>query len=204
MSRSYSLNGLDLRIEKYLPEIGFAIEAGANDGISQSNTKRFEERGWSCLLIEPNLEKYSLCKKNRPTAIVEHGALVSSQYKEKTIEGYFCLNDYENSLCSQVKEVRNLCDIRWGAGKPTTFVPAFTLSSILEKHKIKTIDLFSLDVEGYELEVLDGLDLSKNRPKFLLIEITSKLFDETDEYLKRLDYMFVEKISHHDYIYQAK
>lgn len=50
-------------------------------------------------------------------------------------------------------------------------VPAKTLTSILDISKPKKIDFFSLDVEGYELEVLKGLDFSKYSPIFILIEI---------------------------------
>ena len=38
----------------YLGPNGFYIEAGANNGVAQSNTLELEKRGWSGLLIEPN------------------------------------------------------------------------------------------------------------------------------------------------------
>ena len=37
--RSFGLNNLDIKLEKYVDsDKGFFIEAGANDGIKQSNT----------------------------------------------------------------------------------------------------------------------------------------------------------------------
>ena len=51
---------------------------------------------------------------------------------------------------------------------------AKTLSDVLEKHGILGFDLFSLDVEGYEVEVLRGLDLSKYGPKYMLIEVRDR------------------------------
>ena len=36
------------------------------------------------------------------------------------------------------------------------------------------IDFFSLDVEGYEMEVLKGIDFTKHTPTFILIEIYEK------------------------------
>lgn len=79
-------------------------------------------------------------------------------------------------------------------------MPACTLSSILDGiDNIPEIDFFSLDVEGYELEVLKGLDFSKYRPKYILVE-TSK-FNEIDEYLTKNNYKLLEKMSSHDYFY---
>src|SRR5262249_4302535 len=46
------------------------------------------------------------------------------------------------------------------------------LESILRTHapQIRDIDILSVDVEGWELEVLAGLDFSKYRPRVLVIE----------------------------------
>jgi len=43
-------------------------------------------------------------------------------------------------------------------------VPAITLNTILNKHKLIKVDLLSLDVEGYEVEVLKGIDFDKYKP----------------------------------------
>ena len=55
----------------------------------------------------------------------------------------------------------------------------------------------SLDVEGFELHVLKGLDLDYCAPGLILIE-TQKL----DEVLVALSgrYTVLEKLSHHDYL----
>src|SRR3712207_4024508 len=48
------LNGLDRRLLSHMPATGFFVEAGANDGIDQSNTYYLESRcGWSGILVEP-------------------------------------------------------------------------------------------------------------------------------------------------------
>jgi FkbM family methyltransferase len=46
------------------------------------------------------------------------------------------------------------------------------LDTILRTHapEIEQIDLLSVDVEGWELEVLDGLDFQKHRPRVMVIE----------------------------------
>jgi hypothetical protein len=51
------------------------------------------------------------------------------------------------------------------------------LDTILQVHapELERIDIFSVDVEGWELEVLAGLDFRKHRPSVLVIE---NLFDD--------------------------
>jgi hypothetical protein len=49
---------------------GFFIEAGAFDGINFSNTYYLEkELNWKGILIEPTLERYLSCIKNRKKSI---------------------------------------------------------------------------------------------------------------------------------------
>jgi FkbM family methyltransferase len=92
----------------------------------------------------------------------------------------------------------------WKAYSNEFSIPAITLDSILENYGLdkKKIDFFSLDVEGYELEVLKGLNLKKFCPKVILIEWhldikdVKKLLDET--------HSLEEQLSEHDYVFIAK
>ena len=62
----------------YLPKTpGFFIEAGANDGIRQSNTHVLEKKfGWTGLLVEPIPRLAKLCSRYRKRSIVVNAALV--------------------------------------------------------------------------------------------------------------------------------
>ena len=81
-------------------------------------------------------------------------------------------------------------------------VKARTLTSVLDESGVnRQIDFFSLEVEGYEEEVLDGLDLSKYDPTFILVEtakpdVISALLSER--------YAMVEKLTFHDYLFKLK
>ncbi len=70
--KSYALHSLDLKMLKYLNyHNGFFIECGANDGISQSNTKLLEEDfAWNGILIEASPSAYEKRLLNRREPIV--------------------------------------------------------------------------------------------------------------------------------------
>jgi hypothetical protein len=80
-------------------------------------------------------------------------------------------------------------------------VPARTLSSVLDEAGISRIDLLSLDVEGFELQALSGLDLGRHRPRYMLIE--ARFRDEIDTHLDAL-YLPVAALSHHDVLYRLR
>jgi FkbM family methyltransferase len=177
--RSYALNNLDLKLLRFLNyRGGIFVEAGANDGIRQSNTLYYEKyKGWTGLLIEAIPALAEQCRQNRPRCLVENCALVSADYNGKTVEmEYFDLmsivkDGLGNAAEEQLhKEAANNI-LREGKKEPyRVAVPARTLSQVLTAHRINKIDLLSLDVEGYEANVLSGIDFNKHTPKFMLVE----------------------------------
>src|SRR5450432_1205209 len=207
INESYSLDNLDLKLLKYLNfKRGFFIEAGANDGVNQSNTLLFERKlKWRGLLIEPIPELAEKCRVNRPNCIVENYALVPFDYSEKEIIMRF------SNLMSLVKGAMNseeeeIAHIKKGEEVQNieTYeinVPASTLNSILNTHGIGKIDLLSLDVEGYELSVLKGVDFNKYRPKYILIEARYK--EEIEKYLEDL-YTPIDKLGYYDILFKLK
>ena len=160
---------------------GFFIELGANDGLTQSNTVFLErERGWTGILIEPSVRGYKLCKKNRPNSICLNYACVSSEYTEKHILGDFSQNNLMGSVDgNRLKKTQNLVSVK-----------VKTLESILDHYIVngKMIDLLSLDTEGYELNILKGLNLNRYRPRYLLIEIYVSEYDKVIKYLNLLTF----------------
>lgn len=207
----YSLNNLDEKLLKYLNfNNGFFIEAGANDGISQSNTLMYEQKfNWSGLLVEPSFIKYEECKKNRPNCIVENYALVNENYKEKTIYGDFGYFEKHQSLCGQITRKEDYFDddLKWNLDEKNKNskiieVPCTTLNSILEKHNINHIDFFSLDVEGYEIEVLSGFNVQKYKPKYFLIETGNEYrYNTICSYMFSRNYKILENISDVDTLF---
>ncbi len=83
-------------------------------------------------------------------------------------------------------------------------VPARTLTSILDEANIPKIDFFSLDVEGFELNALQGLDFDKYRPEFMLVEcLDEQSFHEIQSYIANY-YDLFERASQVDYLFKIK
>lgn len=185
-----SLNGLDHKlIELFQGQKGGKfVELGANDGLQQSNTLALETHyGWTGFLIEADPELASECRDNRKESVVVSAAAAPDF-------GLLKLN--RDDLISSFVE-------GW-VDKPESFmwVVAAPLSSILDSTGCpEDFDLLSLDVEGFELEVLKGLDLTKHRPHYILIE-TSNL-DAVTAALSS-DYEMKDQWSHHDYLFERK
>ena len=169
---------------------GFYIELGANDGLTQSNTAFFEKyRGWKGILIEPSINKYMECKNNRSNNnIVLNYACVSNDYKDEYIYG-----DFNGSLMSSIdgKRLNN---------NNLNKVNAITLEKILDNHLSngQTIDLLSLDTEGYELNILKGLNLEKYRPKYMIIEIYNYDYNNIIDFLQQNNYKLLINISNYN------
>lgn len=174
--KSFGLNGLDLRLaERIGLKRGYFVEAGANDGVSQSNTLYFEKyRGWRGLLVEPVPELFEKCRKNRPKCAVENSALVSRNYHEPRVAMRYCnlMSTVKGALKTEEAELRHMRDgcAAQNIGTYEFDAPARTLSSILTERGIQKVDFLSLDVEGYEADALLGLDFNVHRPSWMLVE----------------------------------
>jgi FkbM family methyltransferase len=200
-----ALNDLDHKLKKYLDfENGTFIEAGGNDGLSQSNTYWFERfRGWRGILVEPVPDQAELCRRNRPRAEVINAALVadssitSVRIKAARLMAFIpgtrpkAEEEMHLAFAMKVQELTEISEI---------VVPALTLASVLAAAPCRKVDFLSLDVEGYEIPVLQGMDPERNRPSLILVE--TKDLEGVLEALKG-HYRIVDQLSHHDYLLKA-
>lgn len=191
--------------EKYLNySDGFFIEVGAADGFTQSNTWYLEKyKNWKGILIEPNIDAYNKCVFARQNSKVFNCALIDHACKETEIEMYhrrWYNGDPGLTSSAHDSSVNNIEE--WKAYTFSFKISARTLDSILEESNITSIDFVSIDVEGYELQVLKGFSLEKYLPKFLLIEWFNDI-SEIENYIKDT-HIIEEKMSKHDYLFKLR
>jgi len=156
---------------------GVFIEVGAADPSFLSNSKHFRDSGWDIISIEPNpyfakrhreagnnILEYACGEKDEDNILFEIakpkvngslGAITFESFSAIKIKEKYKKNDpslYENMDVEQIN------------------VKMRRLDTLLLENKITNIDILSVDVEGWELEVLSGLNFNTNAPKLLIVE----------------------------------
>jgi FkbM family methyltransferase len=202
-STFYGLNRLDEKIRRHLTAAtGTFIELGAYDGIQQSNTLHFENSGWRGILIEPIPEAFERCVANRPLAKVFNCACVAPDFFGSKVEMTFAgLMSVTKDAFEEAHEQEAWIERGEHKQRLTRYavsVPARTLSSIIDETNMTRIDLLCLDVEGYELNVLKGLDLARHRPRFVVCEdgYTGDIID----FLKNANYRLAAVLDEHEHV----
>lgn len=176
-----ALHGIDRKLERVLDRDGGRfIEAGANDGVAQSNTYYLEKlRGWTGILVEPMPELAAECRRNRRVPVVE-AALVATEISGATVEMRFAglmsvMNGALGDAAVTAAHVADGLRVQALSRSYLAKVPARTLSGIIdEAGDGGEIDLLSLDVEGGEVAALQGLDFARHAPRFICIEARAR------------------------------
>jgi len=149
-SITYSANKEDQIIDILTEhkEKGIYIDIGAFHPDKISNTKKFYERGWKGINIEPSQGGYKLFKERRPQDINLNIAIGEGKI------------DYEEYGYPK-KEIRKII-----------LTP---LRQIFKDYKLDFVDFISIDVEDLEESILESNDW--NRYKVGVICIEGKRFD---------------------------
>jgi len=185
---SYSQYNEDIIIDNILinKKMGFYVDIGAYDPFRFSNTAHFYKKGWNGINIEPNylrLNKFDVTRKRDINLNVGVGKkrkkLPYYEIDPQTLSTFSKKQAFEYK--TQGFHIEHISKI--------SVIP---LADILRMYlKKREIDFMSIDVEGYELNVLQSNDWKLYRPKILCIEL-SLIIDENRTILKR-----EEKIIHY-------
>lgn len=160
---------------------GVFVEVGANHPIIGSQSFFLEKHGWEGLLIEPHPEYVDLLRKCRTSRVINCACGSSN-------EGNVLLNLAGNHSYIERNKITGKQKLSTG----NISVNLRTLDSILEEYKLRNIDFVSIDVEGYEMNVLKGFDLRKYLPSLLLIE-DHVISLQLHSYLKMHGYMLIKR-----------
>lgn len=142
---------------------GYAIDVGAQDGISVNTTYLLESHRWTVLCIEPNPQWHKRLKEIRAfvqTCAVDdrHEPAVSFHVNKEQPDAYSSLRPSHPDH-PVTRE-----------GWNTIEVQTKTLEQCLAHAEFPKLDALCIDTEGTELAVLKSFDIEKWKPKVLVVE----------------------------------
>lgn len=170
--------------DRYFPEKkgGFCIECGALDGLSLNSCKFFEESmGWDCVNVEPHPISYERLRENRPNSYLNlnlalgkengHGELIYSIKPNRLKMASF----FKNNIVKHHRKVET---------------KIITYKALIVEQGIDEVDLFILDTEGTELDIIEGMRDCHVLPDVFCIELHHPS-REVDIYLEALSQLNV-------------
>jgi FkbM family methyltransferase len=174
---SYSQEGEDMILRRIFEnqEIGFYVDVGAHHPRRFSNTYHFYRRGWSGINIEPNPDVLPAFISDRPRDI---NLSLGVSDTASTLTYYYFDESALNTFDENIVKSR-LLNTRYRLVN-TREVMVDRLDNILRKYLPAgaEIDYISVDVEGFDLEVLRSNDWILFRPKCVLAEVLNVTLEE--------------------------
>jgi FkbM family methyltransferase len=146
--------------------VGYAVDAGASDGVSVNSTYLLENMAkWTVLSIEPNPNFHPYLKRER--AFVATCA-VGAQREKATLHVNLDNVEAFSSLRPSIHHPRFQQEGGKNWGKVE--VEVRTLEDLLDQYDFPRLDALCIDTEGTERDVLAGIDLAKWTPKVVVVE----------------------------------
>jgi FkbM family methyltransferase len=158
---------------------GVLVEVGSADPEYLSVSALYRGLGWNVIAIEPNPEFCSL-HRARGYEVLEYAC---GDHDEDDVD-FSIVNShgtaylgghvsYESFSSLGIKDsYAGLIDSDSDHTINTIKVNLRRVDTLLREYAptVERIDILAIDVEGWELEVVDGLDMAKFRPRVLIIE----------------------------------
>lgn len=160
------------------------IDVGAHYGSSFFN---FAKSGWTVYCFEPDDENRAVLINNIKKHQLEKVIVDKRAVSNRETKGKYYESEISSGISSLIKFHSSHKEIKE--------VEITTLSSFCTHSNIKNIDFLKIDTEGNDLRVIEGLEIQKLRPFFILCEYEdskTKLVNYTKEdiikYLENEDY----------------
>lgn len=193
--------------EKYFPDTnykGVMVEVGGGKPEFLSMSKHFKDSGWRAIVIEPNpifIELHRLVGNEvYPYACSDEDCIKEFEFVKTHAPYEGGMVTFESFSSFKIKQrYLDICGFeRSNMDIKTEKVQARRLDSILEELHIDSVDFISIDVEGWELEVLKGIDTEKIKCNLFVVENFTNDQSYRD-YFKSLGYKLDDKIKYNEF-----
>jgi len=174
---------------------GIFVDVGAYDGFDISNTYHFNTTlNWTGICIEPNPITFKALEKNR-TCILENCAIgdVEGELDFISIYGGGASGSGFDDPTGKVTKTAISETAKDGGTWEKIKVPTYRLDTILDKYNIKFADYCSIDVEGFEINVVKSIDWNKYYIQYLTVEKNVSI-NAVIEYLKVFSYSIIGEV----------
>lgn len=175
---------------------GVFVDVGAFDGELGSNTYFFEKQlGWRGIAFEPQPDAFAALSRTRSCRTlqacaydsdgeVSFLALSEKDQRQRVhratqptsllsmlldpVHGAVMLSGINAHIDnrSRVERMREVCDL----DQSLVNVPCYRIDTVLAQEKVKTVDYLSIDVEGAEVQVLQGIDFNQIQVNVISVE----------------------------------
>ena len=162
----FSFSGVDILIQNIFrnKKKGFYIDIGCQHPIKNNNTFLLYKKGWTGINVDLDQSNIDLFNSSRPSDYNLNIA-VSNKVGEVDLF-YFHDKSPINTIDEKTSKFQN------AKVQSIKKVKTNTLNNIIQtsNYSEKKFDFLSIDVEGHELQVLQGLDFSKYSPDVIVVE----------------------------------
>jgi len=174
----------------------FFIDVGASNGLDGSNSSLFEfYLNWNGICIEPNKVQYDKLIKNRNCKI--YNCCIA---EEDTIKEFWEIKgpisplsglkesydpQHIDRIQKEVLQTNDTIEIK--------NIEVKKLSTLMNENNISYVDYLSIDVEGAELQVLEGIDFKKHYIDVISLE-DNGYTNKPKDFLLKHNYKFITKV----------
>ena len=182
----YSFSGVDVVLENIFRDKknGFYIDVGCQHPIKNNNTYLLNKKGWNGINIDLDKDNIDLFNTSRPNDVNVNVA-ISNKIDEVDLFFYHKkspintinkqISDYQKAKVTQIKKIKT-----------------DTLNNIISasKYNNSKFDLLSIDVEGHELQVLQGLNFNIYSPDVIVVEFLDLTISKLEIKNQSIEHLF--------------
>jgi FkbM family methyltransferase len=203
----FAQNGQDYFLDKELfhgKQNGFFVDIGTFSPDFDNATYFFEHnKNWSGVAIEPQEKHVQAWRKIRKTPIVHAAASSHSGVEDFVVVEHPSVMNYNawSGLQTSLAEEK-LRQLPTETKRSVVPVQTVLVSTVLDQYlkADQVVDFLSIDVEGHEMDVLNGIDFERHKIKCVVIE--NDILPEGDviiqNFLIKKGYKYIARLTSDD------